>query len=124
EGAGYTYASYLLADITPGTGASGSGTVSVWRDANAPEATQHRPFGLDTRDQSFYVDGQGNAFILAAVNTNADIAIISLNSAWSAPTAYVLVLRGEHRETPSVRWIDGRYYLFSSKASGWYPSQT
>ncbi len=34
-----------------------------------------------------------------------------------------MVRRGECREAPSVVKIDSWYYVFSSRASGWLPSE-
>ncbi len=84
-----------------------------------------RPLGYDSRDQSVFVDDDGSAYILSATRNNNDIHIYKLDEAWSKPASLVKTLFiGEHRETPSIEKKNGEYYFFSSKASGWYPSQT
>lgn len=107
---GYGYSAYLLVDIDPGTGKT--------------TVFDGRPMGLDTKDQSFYIEGN-DAYIVAAVHNNSDVAIIKLNASWNEPVEVTnIILKGKKRETPSIMLIDGTYYCFTSKASGWYPSQT
>ncbi len=55
---------------------------------------------------------------------NADIHIYLLDESWTKPVKLInTVFVGQHRETPAIVKHDGVYYFFSSKASGWYPSQ-
>ena len=84
-----------------------------------------RPLGHDSRDQSLFVDEDGTAYLLSATNMNSDINIYRLDETWTKPVALAnTICKGQHRETPSILKKDGTYYFFSSKASGWYPSQT
>lgn len=107
---GYTAAKIYLAQITP------KGGIEV--------GTMERPLGHDSRDQSVFVDDDGTAYLLSATNTNTDINIYRLDESWTKPVALVnTVFIGQHRETPAIIKKDGEYYFFSSKASGWYPSQ-
>ena len=56
---------------------------------------------------------------------NRDINIYKLDTSWTKPVLLVnTICKGLHRETPAIIKKDGEYYFFSSKASGWYPSQT
>lgn len=108
---GYTAAKIYLAQITP------KGKLEV--------GTMERPLGHDSRDQSLFIDDDNTAYLLSATNTNSDINIYKLDASWTKPIALVnTICKGLHRETPAIIKKDGEYYFFSSKASGWYPSQT
>ncbi|WP_199484462.1 FN3 associated domain-containing protein, partial [Microbacterium sp. C448] len=73
---------------------------------------------------SVFTDTDGSAYVSTATNTNADIAIIKLNSSWTAPdTLVATAFQGQGRETPQITRNGDTYYFFSSKASGWLPSQ-
>lgn len=107
---GYTAAKIFLAQITP------KGGIEI--------GTMERPLGHDSRDQSLFVDEDGTAYLLSATNMNSDINIYRLDETWTKPVALAnTICKGQHRETPSILKKDGTYYFFSSKASGWYPSQ-
>lgn len=107
---GYTAAKVYLAQITP------KGGVEV--------GTMERPLGYDSRDQSVFVDDDGTAYLLSATRTNSDINIYRLDETWTKPVSLVnTIFINQHRETPAIIKRDGEYYFFSSKASGWYPSQ-
>ncbi len=108
---GYTAAKIYLAQITP------KGELEV--------GTMERPLGYDSRDQSLFIDDDNTAYLLSATNTNKDINIYKLDTSWTKPVSLVnTICKGLHRETPAIIKKDGEYYFFSSKASGWYPSQT
>ena len=108
---GYVAAKIYLAQITP------KGKLEV--------GTMERPLGHDSRDQSLFIDDDNTAYLLSATNTNKDINIYKLDESWTKPVALVnTICKGLHRETPAIIKRDGEYYFFSSKASGWYPSQT
>lgn len=107
---GYTAAKIFLAQITPKDG------IEV--------GTMERPLGYDSRDQALFIDDDGTGYLLSATNMNSDINIYKLDETWTRPVALVnTICKGQHRETPSIIKKDGEYYFFSSKASGWYPSQ-
>lgn len=111
DGNGYTAAKIYLAQITP------KGKLEV--------GTMERPLGHDSRDQSLFIDDDNTAYLLSATNTNSDINIYKLDASWTKPVELVnTICKGLHRETPAIIKKDGEYYFFSSKASGWYPSQT
>ena len=108
---GYVAAKIYLAQITP------QGELEV--------GTMERPLGYDSRDQSLFIDDDGTAYLLSATNMNRDINIYKLDPSWTKPVLLVnTICKGLHRETPAIIKKDGEYYFFSSKASGWYPSQT
>lgn len=108
---GYNAAKIFLAEITPG------GDLAV--------GTAERPLGNDSRDQSLFIDIDNTAYLLSATNMNQDINIYKLDKSWTRPVELTnTICKGAHRETPYIVNVDGEYYFFSSKASGWYPSQT
>lgn len=108
---GYTAAKIYLAQLTP------KGKLEV--------GTMDRPLGHDSRDQSLFIDDDNTAYLLSATNMNKDINIYRLDDSWTKPISLVnTICEGLHRETPAIIKKDGEYYFFSSKASGWYPSQT
>lgn len=107
----YNAAKIYLAQITP------KGKLEV--------GTMERPLGYDSRDQSLFIDDDYTAYLLSATNTNKDINIYKLDETWTKPVKLInTICKGLHRETPAIIKKDGEYYFFSSKASGWYPSQT
>ena len=107
---GYVAAKIYLAQITP------KGELEV--------GTVERPLGHESRDQSLFIDDDGTAYLLSATNMNRDINIYKLDTSWTKPVLLVnTICKGLHRETPAIIKKDGEYYFFSSKASGWYPSQ-
>lgn len=110
EDRGYEAAKIYLAQVTPG------GKLEV--------GTLERPLGYDSRDQSLFVDDDGTGYLLSATRMNNDINIYKLDESWTKPVSLVnTIFIGKNRETPSIIKKDGKYYFFSSKASGWYPSQ-
>jgi len=107
---GYVAAKLYIGQITP------QGTLEV--------TFCDRPLGFDSRDQSMFVDDDQTAYILSATHMNQDVHIYQLDKSWSKPIRLVnTIFKGQHRETPYITKKDGAYYFFSSKASGWYPSQ-
>ncbi len=84
----------------------------------------YRPEGGDTRDLNVYVDDDYSAYIIAAINMNADLALYKLNEDWSAVERLVCIVNhNSWRELPGMLKVDGRYYLFTSGTAGWYPTQ-
>lgn len=83
-----------------------------------------RPAGDDSRDLGFFADDDGSGYLVTAINTNTDLGLYSLNAAWTNVTAKAATLQpGENREAPALVRAGPHYYLFSSTAAGWYPSQ-
>jgi len=78
----------------------------------------------DTRDLSVFVDDDNQAYLIAAVNVNADLAIYRLTPDWHGVDKFLCFgARGSHRELPSILKHEGLYYLFTSGTAGWYPTQ-
>jgi len=83
-----------------------------------------RPLGNDSRDISIFKDDDGSAYLISATNTNADLAIYKLTDDYLGIEKLVCKpYKGLYREAPGMVKIDGVYYLFTSAAAGWYPSQ-
>lgn|GEM_PF-488412 len=83
-----------------------------------------RPEGDDARDLNIYVDDDGSAYLTAAINMNADLAIYKLTPDWTdVEKKLTIANKGKHRELPGILHKDGLYYLFSSGTAGWYPTQ-
>lgn len=83
-----------------------------------------RPEGGDTRDLNVYVDDDNKAYLIAAINVNADLALYELTEDWTDVKRLVCIVnKNSWRELPSMLKADGIYYLFSSGTAGWYPTQ-
>ena len=85
-----------------------------------------RPQGYDSRDLTFFADDDGRGYIISAANSNTNLNMYRLSADWTTvdETFTALVLcAGAKREAPSLIHTGGYYYLFSSAAAGWYPSQ-
>ncbi|KAI5359079.1 Putative coagulation factor 5/8 domain, Galactose-binding-like domain superfamily [Septoria linicola] len=83
----------------------------------------YRPNDQDSRDMAFFVDGN-DAYLVTSTNTNTDNNIYRLTSNWTSVDSFLVqVNKGGHREAPAVIRSNGWYYLFTSRASGWLPSQ-
>ncbi|MCO7127901.1 discoidin domain-containing protein [Sporolactobacillus shoreicorticis] len=86
-----------------------------------------RPQGNDSRDLNFYVDDNGNGYLISAAHGNQDINIYKLTDDWmevlpEQVSPAITVLKGQRREAPALIKQENWYYLFSSEAAGWYPS--
>ncbi len=107
----YTRAAIFIGSVTPG----GDDFAATFRG---------RPFDMDSRDMSLFVDDDDTAYLLFATRTNSDIGIVRLDADWEQPVELVnTVFVDKHKESPSIVKYDGSYYFFGSTANGWYPSQ-
>lgn len=87
-------------------------------------AFEGHPAGYDTNDSSLFTDGN-DAYLVASVNSNSDVAIVKMDRAWSEPTNQSKILfTGENREAPFVTKIGKYYFATTSHTSWWEPSQT
>ncbi|KAL1616281.1 hypothetical protein SLS56_011482 [Neofusicoccum ribis] len=83
-----------------------------------------QPEGDDSRDLGFFADDDGSGYIITAINTNTNLGLYALNEDWTNVTSKVTTLQpGEDREAPALVRDGDYYYLFTSTAAGWYPSQ-
>lgn len=107
--ANYDLAQVAVAYATPGQAFTFAGT--------------YRPLDYDSRDETFFVDGD-DGYLISATDTNTNMNIYALTSNWTAVASLVQeVYIDDYREAPSMVKYDGYYYLFTSRAAGWYPSQ-
>ncbi|KAJ5389818.1 glycosyl hydrolase [Penicillium cataractarum] len=86
----------------------------------------YRPLGYDSRDMTVFVDddSEHSAYLISAVGVNTNMTIMQLTSNWTAVDKLVnTVYIKQYREAPAMVKVDGIYYLFTSRAAGWYPSQ-
>lgn len=90
------------------------------------------PNGVQARDKCVFVDDDNTAYLVAAGNesgegANRTMYIHKLTKDWTnvdESQGYVAKLfEGQYREAPAMVKVDGVYYLFTSKAAGWLPSQ-
>lgn len=83
----------------------------------------YRPLGYDSRDLTFFADDDANAYLVSSFDTNTNMNIYSLTSNWTYVTGVVAeVYPKQYREAPGMAKSNGTYYLYTSRASGWYPS--
>ncbi|KAK4503659.1 hypothetical protein PRZ48_004574 [Zasmidium cellare] len=83
----------------------------------------YRPLGDDSRDMTFFVDGE-NAYLVTSTDTNTNNNIYSLTANWTAVDQRLAQVNvNGHREVPAVIKANNWFYLFTSRAAGWLPSQ-
>lgn len=92
-----------------------------------PDGTEYQ-----SRDLSFFADPNGkDAYLISAASSksghaNQNTNIYKLNSDWTGIDPQfnpIIANKGLGREAPSMIKKDNWYYLFTSKANGWYPSE-
>ncbi|KAL1874172.1 hypothetical protein Plec18167_006107 [Paecilomyces lecythidis] len=105
---------YSLGEVACAHGAAGQN----WTFDGA-----YQPLGHDSRDMTVFTDDDGSAYLVSATNTNTDMNIYQLTSNWTAVDSLLTtVLKSQYREAPAVVKDNGTYFLFTSRAAGWYPS--
>lgn len=106
----YTLAQVAVAHAVPGQPFTFDGTF--------------RPLDNQSRDLTFFADSDGTGYLVSAANNNADLNLYTLSSDWRTITAQTATLfAGQNREAPAMVHVGGYYYLFTSEAAGWLPSQ-
>lgn len=86
-----------------------------------------RPHGNESRDLNIFNDN-GTLYAISAANNNSDLNIYKIDESWTrvlpeSEFPAITVCEGQHREAPNMVKADGWYYLFTSEANGWFPSQ-
>ena len=82
-----------------------------------------RPFGYDSRDMVKFTEGD-TMYTFSSTNMNQDKLVIKLDENWTKPAEVTnVILKGQRREAPSVFKSNGRYYIYTSIANGWFASQ-
>jgi len=87
-----------------------------------------RPLGNESRDMTVFQDEDGTAYLVSASNklggANDTLAVYRLTEDYLQVAAFeVWLFEGQYREAPAVVKHRGIYFLFTSQAAGWYPSQ-
>ncbi len=86
------------------------------------------PRNIEVRDLSIFVDDDDTAYLLAAANpaggsANETLYIFQFTDDYTGIKKVVTTLfEYQYREMPNMVKINGWYYLFTSAAAGWYPS--
>ncbi len=82
-----------------------------------------KPEGADSRDQTLFVDDDGNAYRIYSSEWNKATYISLLSDDWLAHSGkFNKVFPGQGLEAPAVFKRAGRYYLLASQVSGWDPN--
>jgi hypothetical protein len=114
EAGGYGRSAFFLAYIRPG------------QDSAFTVTFDERPMGNPSRDHSLFTDYPGTPnekhYLISA--SNSDTCIYEFDENWG----YIIrqinrIFAGKSRETPSILHRGGSYFCFSSRQSGWLPSQ-
>lgn len=79
--------------------------------------------GQMSRDMGLFVDGDEQAYHIAASEENGTLHIRKLTDDYLDFTGeYVRVFPNESNEAPAIFKKDGKYYMFSSGCTGWTPN--
>ncbi len=81
-----------------------------------------RPLGNMARDMTLYKDTDGQGYLAASANENADMVIYRLSADYLSPVQEIYRLPGQYRESPAIFKVDGVYFMVTSGTSGWAPN--
>ncbi len=82
-----------------------------------------RPNGCDSRDMTVFMDEDGAGWLYYASRRNADLHVTPLTPDYlGVESEYTVLFPGAYREAPAVYRHDGRYYIFTSGCTGWFPN--
>lgn len=118
----YDDSSYTAAEVLVATSSTECGPYTV--------QSEFQPNGYQSRDETIFEDDDGSGYLVTASNefggANDTMAIMKmtgdyLNIDSSAGTTWVFAQ--QYREAPQVAKAGGKYFLFTSQAAGWFPSQ-
>jgi len=118
----YDNGSYTLAQVLVATSPDECGPYTV--------QSEFRPQGYQSRDENIFKDDDGSAYLISASNryggANDTMAIFKMTPDYlgidsSVPPTWLF----DHlfREAPAVAKSGGTYFLVTSQAAGWFPSQ-
>lgn len=83
-----------------------------------------RPQERMSRDQTVFVDTDGQAYHFCSSDSNATLLISRLTPDYMRPSAcHTVAFEGKYREAPAVFKHAGRYYMLTSGCSGWDPNE-
>ncbi|MEO0963774.1 MAG: glycoside hydrolase family 43 protein [Planctomycetota bacterium] len=83
-----------------------------------------RPGGLDSRDQTVFLDEDGAAYHVCSTDRNATTLVTRLTNDYRGLTgesAKVFVDR--HMEAQAIARVNGRYWFLASGCTGWHPNE-
>ena len=109
----------------------GSGKALVATAVPGENFTVHNvfnPCNVEVRDMNLFIDDDQKGYLVAASNlsgqgANRTLYIFELTSDYTNVSRVVQTLfDNQYREAPALIKQDGYYYLFTSQAAGWYPS--
>ena len=83
-----------------------------------------RPNGCDSRDQTLFLDADGNAYHVSATNTNYQTHFIRLSDDFTKPTDEESIeVLGMRYEAASMFSYGGTYWCLFSGCDGWNPNR-
>ena len=118
----YDNSSYTLAQVLVAASPNECGPYTV--------QTEFQPEGYQSRDENIFQDDDGSAYLISASNrygsANDTMAIFKMTADYrgidtSVPPTWVF--DHQFREAPAVAKTGGTYFLVTSQAAGWFPSQ-
>jgi hypothetical protein len=86
-----------------------------------------RPDDSDSRDMTVFKDSDGNAYLIYSSGWNSELHISLLNDEYLKPAGqFVRVLvtkvKNEGPESPAVFKYNNKYYMITSRCTGWDPN--
>ncbi len=83
------------------------------------------PVGNMSRDCTLYKDDDGTAYFISSARDNADMMIYRLSEDYLTVAEHVKTLwPGQFREAPVLFKENGKYYMLTSRCTGWSPNQS
>lgn len=83
-----------------------------------------RPNGHDSRDQTLFLDTDGNAYHFCSTNTNQDINVVRLSDDFLTPSPdETLIMKKARLEASTVCKVDEMYFATFSECNGWDPAR-
>lgn len=83
-----------------------------------------RPNDSMSRDQTLFVDDDGQAYQFSSSEENATMHVNKLTADYLRPTGeFTRIFIGESREAPAIFKHKGKYYALTSGCSGWDPNE-
>ncbi|ORY58734.1 glycoside hydrolase family 43 protein [Pseudomassariella vexata] len=82
--------------------------------------TSFQPLGKQSRDMGLFKDDDGKGYLLTEDRQNG-LRIVGLSDDYLTVTSNIY-LWPDHIEAPALIKLNGRYYMFGSKLTGWDPN--
>lgn len=83
-----------------------------------------RPQGLDSRDQTVFVDHDGAAYHVCSSNWNATVLFSRLSGDFRSLTGHHhLAFHDRYMEAQAIARHQGRYWMLASGCTGWDPNE-